>query len=80
MEDVLDVYKLPYNPDIPVLVDTSGSRLIAAVKEKPLFIKPNEDEIAQLTGHCVSGREDAVRAYLTELLPLATVLWHTSDS
>ena len=47
---------------IPVLVDTSGSRLIAAVKEKPLFIKPNEDEIAQLTEHCVSGREEAVKA------------------
>ena len=51
---------------VPVLVDTSGSRLIAAVKEKPVFIKPNEDEIAQLTGHAVSGREEAVRA-LTEL-------------
>ena len=47
---------------IPVLVDTSGSRLIASVKEKPLFIKPNEDEIAQLTGHSVSGREEAVKA------------------
>ena len=47
---------------IPVLVDTSGSRLVAAVKEKPHFIKPNEDEIAQLTGHCVSGREDAAKA------------------
>ncbi len=47
---------------VPVLVDTSGNRLIAAVKEKPLFIKPNEDEIAQLTGHPVSGREEAVQA------------------
>ena len=47
---------------IPVLVDTSGSRLIAAVEEKPLFIKPNEDEIAQLTGHSISGREEAVQA------------------
>ena len=47
---------------VPVLVDTSGNRLIAAVKEKPLFIKPNEDEIAQLTGHAVSGREEAIQA------------------
>ncbi len=46
----------------PVLVDTSGSRLTAAVKEKPFFIKPNEDEIAQLTGRAFSSRQEAVRA------------------
>ena len=51
---------------IPVLVDTSGSRLIAAVREKPLFIKPNEDEITQLTGRTLSGRKEAVQA-LNEL-------------
>ena len=49
---------------IPVLVDTSGARLISAVKEKPSFIKPNEDEIAQLTGRSFSGREEAVRALM----------------
>ena len=47
---------------VPVLVDTSGSRLVSAAAEKPDFIKPNEDEIAQLTGRPVSGREEAVRA------------------
>ena len=47
---------------VPVLLDTSGSRLVSAVKEKPTLIKPNEDEIAQLTGRTFSGREDAVRA------------------
>ena len=46
--------------NIPVLVDTSGSRLVSAVKEKPFFIKPNEDEIVQLTGRPFSGLEDAV--------------------
>ena len=45
---------------IPVLLDTSGSRLVAAVQEKPSFIKPNEDEIFQLTGKQFSGREEAV--------------------
>jgi tagatose 6-phosphate kinase len=49
---------------IPVLVDTSGARLIAAVKEKPSFIKPNEDEIAQLTGRSFSGRAEAIRALM----------------
>lgn len=48
--------------DIPVLVDTSGKRLAAAAEEKPFFIKPNEDEIAQLAGHSFSGLEEAVRA------------------
>ena len=45
---------------VPVLVDTSGARLIFAVKEKPFFIKPNEDEIVQLTGHSFSGMNEAV--------------------
>ena len=44
----------------PVLVDTSGSRLIAAVKEKPTLIKPTEDEIVQLTGRSFSDTEEAV--------------------
>lgn len=47
---------------IPVLVDTSGNRLIAAVGERPAFIKPNEDEIAQLTGRHFSSREDTIGA------------------
>ena len=49
---------------ITVLVDTSGSRLISAVKELPSLIKPNEDEIAQLTGRSFSGREEAARALM----------------
>ena len=46
---------------IPVLVDTSGNRLIASVQEKPTFIKPNEDEIAQLTGRSFSGPGEAAQ-------------------
>ena len=46
----------------PVLIDTSGNRLIAAVKEGPAFIKPNEDEIAQLTGRTFSNRAETVKA------------------
>ena len=45
---------------IPVLLDTSGSRLLSAVKEKPSLIKPNEDEILQLTGRPLAGPEEAV--------------------
>ena len=45
---------------IPVLVDTSGSRLAAAAKENPTLIKPNADEIVQLTGRPFSGIAEAV--------------------
>ena len=45
---------------VPVLLDTSGSRLAAAVKAGPDLIKPNEDEIVQLTGRRFSDREEAV--------------------
>ena len=61
-----ELIRLCRTTGVPVLVDTSGSRLIAAVKEKPVFIKPNEDEIAQLTGHYILSRGEAVQA-LTEL-------------
>ncbi len=47
---------------VPVLIDTSGNRLIAAAKEKPSFIKPNEDEIAQLTGRHFSAAQETVGA------------------
>jgi len=47
---------------VPVLLDTSGSRLSAAVKEKPFFVKPNEDEITHLTGRPFTGAESALRA------------------
>ena len=47
---------------IPVLVDTSGNRLVAAAKEKPTLIKPNEDEIVQLTGRSFSTTDEVVTA------------------
>lgn len=47
---------------IPVLVDTSGSRLVSAVKAVPDFIKPNEDEIIQLTGRSFSCQAEVVSA------------------
>ena len=47
---------------IPVLVDTSGNRLVSAAGEKPTLIKPNEDEIVQLTGQPFSGVKEAAVA------------------
>ena len=45
---------------IPVLVDTSGKRLVSAVRAAPDLIKPNEDEIVQLTGRSFSGQAETV--------------------
>jgi tagatose 6-phosphate kinase len=47
---------------VPVLLDTSGRYLAAAAGEKPTMIKPNEDEIVQLTGKPLSGEEETVSA------------------
>ena len=54
-----------HSAGVPVLVDTSGSRLVAAVLEKPDLVKPNEDEITQLTGQRPSTREEAVDALVS---------------
>lgn len=35
---------------IPVLLDTSGKQLVRCIEAKPTLIKPNQDEIKQLTG------------------------------
>ena len=47
---------------VPVLVDTSGSRLVSAAAEKPTLIKPNMDEIVQLTGKSFTDEAGAVEA------------------
>ena len=47
---------------VPVLLDTSGRYLAAAAGENPTLIKPNEDEILQLTGRPLSGTEEIVTA------------------
>lgn len=41
--------------DKPVLLDTSGLLLRQGVQAKPTMIKPNLEELGQLTGHTVSG-------------------------
>jgi len=48
--------------DKPVLLDTSGEALLAALKAKPTFVKLNTDEVAQLLGHEVNGFEECAAA------------------
>ena len=47
---------------IPVLIDTSGDRLVRAAAEQPTFMKPNTDEIAQLTGSAPQSFEEIADA------------------
>ncbi len=47
---------------IPVLLDTSGQLLKDCVDAAPTLIKPNIDEIRQLTGAAMDSREDMLAA------------------
>lgn len=46
----------------PVLVDTSGAALKAAIAAKPTLIKPNTDEMQQLLGVNIDSREQLIAA------------------
>lgn len=48
--------------NIPVLLDTSGQLLKDCVSAAPTLIKPNIDEIRQLTGKDMDSKEDMVEA------------------
>ena len=47
---------------VRVFLDSSGDMLQEGMHAKPYFIKPNEDEIATLIGHEVSGPHEALKA------------------
>lgn len=47
---------------VPVLLDTSGRLLVEGIQEKPYLIKPNIDEIRQLTGRSMETREELLQA------------------
>lgn len=42
------------------LLDTSGQTLKESLKYKPFFIKPNKDEIEQLTGIKIDSLDTAI--------------------
>ena len=47
---------------VPVLLDTSGTLLAECIAERPSLIKPNIDEIRQLTGRPMESREEILAA------------------
>lgn len=46
----------------PVLLDTSGEALRCGLQALPDFVKPNTDELVQLTGKPAQGRQGALEA------------------
>lgn len=47
---------------VPILLDTSGKRLTRALAERPDLVKPNLDEIAQLTGSVPQSGDEQTAA------------------
>lgn len=45
--------------DIPVIFDAEKDIMLAGLQASPTYIKPNEHELAQLTGNIVESLEDA---------------------
>lgn len=43
-------------------LDTSGDALALGIKEKPFFIKPNEEELSDLIGKELNSEEDIIQA------------------
>lgn len=54
--------------NVKVILDSSGDSLLSGIsgKNKPLLIKPNQEEIAQLVGRKLAGLSDLQTALLTE--------------
>jgi len=48
---------------LPVLVDARGKALFAAIKAQPYLIKPNREELGQLTGRPLSSIGQICRSY-----------------
>jgi len=47
--------------EIKVIVDATGKLLSETLKYKPFFVKPNDDELAQLYGESILNEEDVIR-------------------
>jgi 1-phosphofructokinase family hexose kinase len=50
---------------LPVILDASGPGLLAGLKAGPTVVKPNQEELAQLAGHSISGLREAYQAAVT---------------
>lgn len=61
-EDYVTLIEMSKACNIPVILDTSGDALIKGVTAKPTMVKPNENELAQLTGRPTTDIPEIKRA------------------
>ena len=57
-----DFIALAQGRNIPTIFDASGPYLQAGLEAKPTFVKPNQHELAELTGQPVTSIEEAFQA------------------
>ena len=50
------------NPSLKIILDTSGTALIEALKAKPFMIKPNHVEVMEILGLKISNEKNFVKA------------------
>ncbi|QGQ97135.1 1-phosphofructokinase [Paenibacillus psychroresistens] len=62
-----ELIEIARNNGTKVFLDTSGEALRSSIQAKPFFIKPNEKEIAELTGQSVAD-EDGLFANIHALM------------
>ncbi|OPA79993.1 1-phosphofructokinase [Paenibacillus selenitireducens] len=53
------------NPDLRIILDTSGDALVAGLEARPFLIKPNEHEIEKLVGKPISSPDDLIDCIVT---------------
>ena len=67
-EDIYaDLIELAHKKGKKVILDTSGDRILKNLKAKPYLIKPNEEELADITGIALDS-EEAIREAAQVLL------------
>lgn len=67
MEDVLDIYELPYNPDVPVVcMDEKPYQLLGEARE-PLPMRPGDD-LKTDSEYVMCAMEHAVYSFLLNRL------------
>lgn len=53
------------NPNLRIILDTSGDALVAGLEARPFLIKPNEHEIEKLVGRPVTSQDDLFECICT---------------
>ncbi len=57
-----DFIRLARERHIPVIFDAGEPHLTAGLQASPTYVKPNQDELEQITGHAITSLETAYQA------------------